>query len=57
MKYKVYTDEVVKNKAGDVIKTYIKERIVYGMDKVEKLEKQGNVLTWIACPMYPTDRR
>ena len=57
MKYKVYTDEVVKNKKGDVTKTYIKEQTVYGMKKVEKLEKNGNVIKWVACPMFPTNRR
>ena len=57
MKYKVYTDEVVKNKAGDVTKTYIKERTVYGMDKVDKIAKEGNLLKVVPCPMYATKRR
>lgn len=57
MEYKVYTDEVVKNKAGDVIRSYIKEQTVWGMDKVDKIAKQDNFLCWIAYPMYATNRR
>lgn len=57
MKYKVYTDEVVKNKAGDVTRSYVKEQTVYGMDKVDKIAKQDNFLCWVAYPMYATSRR
>ena len=54
MKYKVYTDEVEKNKKGDVVKAYIKEQVMYDYDKASKKE---NLLTIIPCPMFATNRR